>query len=39
MDEPTVKAMEFAFPLITVAVYSKNNDSKEELENICVDLN
>ncbi|MGD9624842.1 MAG: efflux RND transporter permease subunit [Arcobacter sp.] len=31
MDEPTVKAMEFAFPLITVAVYSKNNDSKEEL--------
>lgn len=31
MDEPTVKAMEFAFPLITVAVYSKNNDSKEHL--------
>jgi len=29
MDEPTVKAVEFAFPLITVAVYSKNHDSKE----------
>ncbi|MDD2887611.1 MAG: efflux RND transporter permease subunit [Aliarcobacter sp.] len=31
MDEPTVKAVEHAFPLITVAVYSKNNDSKEYL--------
>ncbi len=31
MDEPTVKAVEFAFPLITVAVYSKNHDSKEYL--------
>ena len=31
MDEPTVKAVEFAFPLITVAVYSKNSDSKEYL--------
>lgn len=31
MDEPTVKAIEFAFPLITVAVYSKNGDSKEHL--------
>lgn len=31
MDEPTVKAIEFAFPLITVAVYSKNSDSKEYL--------
>ena len=31
MDEPIVKAIEFAFPLITVAVYSKNNDSKEHL--------
>lgn len=31
MDEPTVKAIEFAFPLITVAVYSKNKDSKEHL--------
>lgn len=32
MDEPVVKTMKHAFPLITVAVYSKDgNDSKEAL--------
>ena len=38
MDEPTVKAIEFAFPLITVAVYSKNNDSKEYLIEVAKDV-
>lgn len=31
MDEPTVKSIEHSFPLITVAVYSKNEDSREYL--------
>ena len=30
MDEPTVKAIEHSFPLITVAVYSKTNDHSRE---------
>ena len=38
MDEPTVKAVEHAFPLITVAVYSKNNDSKEYLIEIAKEV-
>ncbi|MDD2895999.1 MAG: efflux RND transporter permease subunit [Aliarcobacter sp.] len=38
MDEPTVKAVEHAFPLITVAVYSKNNDSKEYLIEIAKEI-
>ncbi|MEZ4694035.1 MAG: efflux RND transporter permease subunit, partial [Aliarcobacter sp.] len=38
MDEPTVKAVEFAFPLITVAVYSKNGDSKEYLIEVAKDI-
>ena len=38
MDEPTVKAVEFAFPLITVAVYSKNNDSKEYLIEVAKEI-
>lgn len=38
MDEPTVKAVEHAFPLITVAVYSKNNDSKEYLIDIAKEV-
>ena len=39
MDEPTVKAVEFSFPLITVAVYSKNNnDSKEYLIEVAKDI-
>lgn len=38
MDEPTVKAIEFSFPLITVAVYSKNNDSKEYLIEVAKDV-
>ena len=31
MDEPSVKSVEISFPLITVAVYSKTDDSKEYL--------
>ncbi|MBP6714539.1 MAG: efflux RND transporter permease subunit, partial [Aliarcobacter sp.] len=38
MDEPTVKAVEFAFPLITVAVYSKNDDSKEYLIEVAKEI-
>lgn len=38
MDEPTVKSMIHNFPLITVAVYSKNNASKEELLDIADDV-
>lgn len=38
MDEPTVKAVEIGFPLITVAVYSKNNDSKEHLIEIAKEV-
>ena len=38
MDEPTVKAVEFSFPLITVAVYSKNSDSKEYLIEVAKDV-
>ncbi len=34
MDDPIVKSMIHNFPLITVAVYSKNNASKEELLDI-----
>lgn len=39
MDEPTVKSVEFAFPLITVAVYSQdNNHSKEYLIQIAKEI-
>lgn len=38
MDEPTVKTMVHNFPLITVAVYSKNSASKEELLDIADDV-
>lgn len=38
MDEPTVKEVEVGFPLITVAVYSKNNDSKEYLIEVAKDV-
>lgn len=39
MDEPTVKSVEFAFPLITVAVYSQdNNHSKEHLIQIAKEI-
>ncbi|WP_421716894.1 efflux RND transporter permease subunit [Arcobacter arenosus] len=38
MDEPIVKNMIHNFPLITVAVYSKNNTSKEELLDIADDV-
>lgn len=38
MDEPTVKAVEFAFPLITVAVYSKNDESKEYLIEVAKEI-
>lgn len=38
MDEPTVKEVEVGFPLITVAVYSKNNDSKEYLIQIAKEV-
>ena len=31
MDEPVVKSIEHSFPLITVAVYSKGDDSREHL--------
>ena len=34
MDEPTVKAVTFNFPLITVAVYSKTDASKEYMLDI-----
>ncbi|QKF82219.1 efflux RND transporter permease subunit [Halarcobacter ebronensis] len=34
MDEPTVKALVYNFPLITVAVYSKTKDSKEYMLDI-----
>ena len=32
MDEPSVKSIEHAFPLITVAVYSKENKKQESIE-------
>ncbi|MBS9782667.1 MAG: efflux RND transporter permease subunit, partial [Arcobacter sp.] len=39
MDEPTVKAMKLAFPLINVSIYSKDNShSKEYLLDIADDL-
>ena len=38
MDEPIVKAVEFSFPLITVAVYTKNKDSKEYLIEVAKDV-
>lgn len=39
MDEPVVKSMEHAFPLITVAVYTKDNSaSKEYLINVAEDV-
>lgn len=39
MDEPTVKTMEHAFPLITVAVYSKDKKaSKEYLIDVAEDV-
>lgn len=39
MDEPTVKAIEHSFPLITVAVYSKtNNHDREYLIEVAKDV-
>lgn len=39
MDEPTVKAIEHSFPLITVAVYSKTKEhSREELIEVAKDV-
>jgi len=38
MDEPTVKALEHAFPLINISVSSKENVSKEYLLDIAQDV-
>jgi multidrug efflux pump subunit AcrB len=32
MDEPVVKAIEYSFPLITVAIYGENKTTKELIE-------
>ncbi|AXX92571.1 acriflavin resistance protein [Malaciobacter molluscorum LMG 25693] len=39
MDEPTVKTLEYTFPLITVSLFSKNNSkTKEQLLDIADDV-
>ena len=38
MDEPKVKSVDHAFPLITVAVYSKSDHSREELINVADEI-